>query len=88
MLKNIDPSAQLHRKKEALHSAVTATVLRLCLAPLLIWLGWSNHGDSLLAWVFLAIGIVNLGMIVPIWKSYQIRVKEIEGGEEDVAAQY
>ena len=88
MQKNINPDAQLRRKKEALHSAVTATMMRICLAPLLIWLGWRNHGDSLLAWVFLALGIVNLGMILPIWKSYQTRIKEIEGGEEDAAAQY
>ena len=88
MQPNIDHAAREKRRKEALRSAVIATVTRILLAPLLIWLGVRNHADSLLAWVFLGIGIVNLGMIIPIWKSYQIRLQEIEGGEEDAAAQY
>jgi len=85
---SIDTAAQEKRKKEALHSVVTATVLRVCLAPLLIWLGLRHQEEGLLAWVFIVFGVVNLGMIIPVWKTYQIRIKEIEGGEEDAAAQY
>ena len=33
-------------------------------------------------------GLLELGMIVPVWILLKTRLKEIEGGEEDVAAQY
>ena len=33
-------------------------------------------------------GLLELGMIIPVWILLKIRLKEIEGGEEDAAAQY
>lgn len=33
-------------------------------------------------------GLLELGMIVPVWILLKTRLKEIEGGEEDAAAQY
>ena len=36
----------------------------------------------------LVIALVNLGTIVPIWINFRIRLREIEGGEEDAAAEY
>jgi len=33
-------------------------------------------------------GLLELGMIVPVWILLKTRLKEIEGGEEDAATQY
>ena len=33
-------------------------------------------------------GLLELGMIIPVWILLKTRLKEIEGGEEDAAAQY
>ena len=38
--------------------------------------------------VMLIAGLLELGMIVPVWILLKTRLKEIEGGEEDAAAQY
>ena len=38
--------------------------------------------------VMLIAGLLELGMIVPVWILLKIRLEEIEGGEEDAAAQY
>jgi len=85
---NTDTTAQARKKRGALQSTIIATVVRVFFAVLLIGLGWTYGENNLAAWLFPLIGIINLGMILPIWKTYQIRVKEIEGGEEDAAAQY
>jgi len=36
----------------------------------------------------LIVGLLELGMIIPVWILLKTRLKEIEGGEEDAAAQY
>ena len=44
--------------------------------------------SAVLSVVLLVLALINLGTIVPLWISFRIRLKEIEGGEEDAAAEY
>ncbi len=78
---------QAARRKNAIQSAVTSTVMQLVTAALLLWC--RGHADSAaLSMVLLVISIIDLGAIVPIWIVLYNRLKEIEGGEEDAAAEY
>ena len=88
MPNNTDHPAQRRRKKDALQSAVVSI---LCL-------GVTGAGLLLLAWL-LSVGtgvrviltvssLLDLGMIVPVWILLKVRIKEIDGGEEDAASQY
>ena len=38
--------------------------------------------------VLLVISLIDLGAVVPVWIFLHIRLKEIQGGEEDAAAEY
>ena len=79
--------ANTRRRRDALRGALTATVLRLVAAAVLLWC--RRDVDSAALSVFLlVIALVNLGTIVPIWINFRIRLREIEGGEEDAAAEY
>ena len=79
--------ANTKRRRDALRSAVVNTVLRLIAAAALLWC--RRTADSAFVSVLLVvIALVNLGTIVPIWISFRMRLKEIEGGEEDAAAEY
>ena len=79
--------AQARRRKDAWHSAVSATVVRLALSALLVWL-WRRSGGGLLRAALLGLALYNMGTIVPVWILLKTRLKEIEVGEEDAAAQY
>ena len=71
---------QASRRKSAFWSAVSNTVLQLAAAAVLLWCR-RVVGSA-------ALSVVLLGTIVPLWISFRIRLKEIEGGEEDAAAEY
>ena len=75
------------RRKNALWGAVSATVLRLVAAAVLLWCR-REVDSAVLSVVLLVLALINLGTIVPLWISFRIRLKEIEGGEEDAAAEY
>ena len=75
------------RRKNALWGAVSATVLRLVAAAVLLWCR-RDVDNAALSVFLLVIALVNLGTIVPIWINFRIRLREIEGGEEDAAAEY
>ena len=75
------------RRKTALWGAVSATVLRLIAAAVLLWCR-REVDSAVLSVVLLVLALINLGTIVPLWISFRIRLKEIEGGEEDAAAEY
>ena len=80
--------AQEKRKQNARSSAVTATVMRLAAAALALWL-WRRYGGGTLSTVILlGCALYNIGTIIPVWILLKIRLKEIEGGEEDAAVQY
>ena len=75
------------RRKNALWGAVSATVLRLVAAAVLLWCR-RDVGSTALSVFLLVIALVNLGTIVPIWINFRIRLREIEGGGEDAATEY
>lgn len=80
--------AQEKRKKNAWRSAVTATLMRLAAAGLALWF-WRRYGGGTLRMVvLLGCALYNIGTVVPVWILLKIRLKEIEGGEEDAAVQY
>ena len=78
---------QASRRKSAFWSAVSNTVLQLAAAAVLLWCR-RVVGSAALSVVLLVFALVDLGTIVPIWISFRMRLKEIEGGEEDAAAEY
>ena len=79
--------ANIKRRRDALRSAVVNTLLRLIAAAALLWC--RRTVDSAFVSVLLVVtALLNLGTIVPIWICLHTRLKEIEGGEEDAAAEY
>ncbi len=87
MPENIE-SRQAQRRKDAWRSVILTTLLRLAGAALLLGLRWYYRMDGLGGTVMLAIALLDLGTIVPVWILLKTRLREIEGGEEDAAAQY
>ena len=88
MPKSIDPAAQARRRREAWQSALSATVLRLAGAAVLLWLRAALASESLWSRLLLLCAALDLGTVVPVWILLKQRLKEIEGGEEDEAAKY
>lgn len=80
--------AQAARRKEALQGAVSATVFRLLMAAVLVWLRMGMPLEGIASKVLLIVLVLELGSILPVWINFKTRLKEIEGGEEDAAAQY
>ena len=83
MQENINEVAQAKRRKEAWQSAVSSTLVQLVSGVALR----RYCGDFWRA-VLLILAVLDLGMVIPIWILLKTRLKEIEGGEEDAAAQY
>ena len=65
-----------------------ATVWMLLSASMLLLLRHYYVPEGFWSAVMLIAGLLELGMIVPVWILLKTRLKEIEGGEEDAAAQY
>ena len=86
-MQNSTDAAQI-RKKEALQSALLFTVFQLASAAMLLWLRGAYLAEGFWSTVLLILSLLDLGMILPVWKLFKIRSKEIEGGEEDAAAEY
>lgn len=80
--------ARAARRRDALRGACWATLLRLVLAALLWWLYRGLDASAVHAGLLLILLLLDLGMLVPIWISFKNRLREIQGGEEDAAAQY
>ena len=78
---------QALRRKSAIQSAVFSTVVQLAAAALLFW-AHRNTGSAVVSAVLLILSLIDLGAVVPVWILLHIRLKEIQGGEEDAAAQY
>lgn len=86
MPENTEKQAQ--RRKDAIFSAVFYSVLCLIAAAVTLMLR-SRYNITGFAGVFLILCVVlDLGILIPIFISLKIRLKEIQGGEEDAAAQY
>ena len=76
------------RRRDALKNAVSSSLLQLAAGTLLLWFRSSLEPSRPLAILLLAVALLDFGMIIPICISLKIRLKEIQGGEEDAAAQY
>ena len=85
MPKSTDPRAR--RRAGAIRGAVTGIAVRLLAAAVLVWIR-RGMPDGVLPVLFLALILVELGSIVPTIVVLKQRLNEIEGGEEDAAAQY
>lgn len=81
MPKSTDPRARRRA------GAVTGIAVRLLAAAVLVWIR-RGMPDGVLSVLFLALILVELGSIVPTIVVLKQRLNEIEGGEEDAAAQY
>ena len=88
MPRSTNDTPQARRRREALWGAVTATAVRLAAAAALLWLRWGRDSASLLSKLTLIVLVLELGSIIPVWINLKARLKEIQGGEEDAAAQY
>ena len=87
MTKNIE-DRQAQRRKEAWQSAWAATLLCLLTALLLLGLRWYHQVAGLGGTLLALLALLDLGSIVPVWILLKTRLREIQGGEEDAAAQY
>ena len=85
---NTDNPAQAKRKRDAWKSTAVSTASMVLSAVVILILRHIYCADTLLGAVLLIIAAINLSGIVPLWILLRTRLKEIEGGEEDVAAQY
>ena len=80
--------AQRQRRKNAVWGAVMSSFFRLLSAAALLWLRASLDPAGFVSKLMLIIIVLDLGSIPLIWISLRTRLKEIQGGEEDAAAQY
>lgn len=78
---------QRARRASAIRGAATGIAVRLLAAAVLVWVRRSIP-DGVLSVLFLALILIELGSIVPTMVVLKQRLNEIEGGEEDAAAQY
>lgn len=88
MPKNIDRTGRHRRRREAVHSAAAATALMGLPALALLGLRSCMRIGGLPGAALLILALPELGAIVPVWAALYERLKEIEGGEENDAAQY
>ena len=88
MRNNTDSPAQRRRKKDAVYSAVVASVLLAVSAGLMLYVRAAFIGEGLGSFLVLLLALLDLGMLIPVWILLKKRIKEIQGGEEDAAAQY
>ena len=87
-LTDLNEQAQKRRCRDAWKSAIIATVWMLLSASMLLLLRHFYVPEGFWSAVMLIAGLLELGMIVPVWILLKTRLKEIEGGEEDAATQY
>ena len=76
------------RRRSAILGALSSTLLRLTTVVILLWLRSSLDAGTFASKVLLLLIVLGIGSIPFIWISLKTRLKEIEGGEEDAAAQY
>ncbi len=85
---NTDSPSQSARRKNAILGAASSALMRLASAALLLWLRVSLEPTGFLSKLLLVVIVFDLGSVPLIFISLKTRLKEIQGGEEDAAAQY
>jgi len=88
MPNGINENSQHRRRREAWQSVIAYTVMFLLSGTGLLFLRWYYRIDGFWGFVMMIGALLDLGMVIPIWILLKTRLKEIEGGEEDAAAQY
>ena len=88
MQRNTNEEAQARRRRDAWKSAIITTVWFLLSGTVLLVLRHAYVPEGFWSAVMLIAGLLELGMLIPVWILLKTRLKEIEGGEEDAAAQY
>jgi len=88
MPKNTESEAQRRRRREAWRSALVSSLWMLLSAFLMLMLRRLYVPEGFWSAVLLIMSLLEMGMIIPVWILLKTRIKEIEGGEEDAAAQY
>lgn len=76
------------KKRDALKSAWLYTLLCGGSGAMLLYLRIKYSLGGFWGTLVLLSSLLDLGLIVPVWISFKERLKEIEGGEEDAAAEY
>ena len=76
------------KKRDALKSAWLYTLLCGGSSAILLYLKIKYSVSGFWGTLVLLSSLLDLGLIVPVWISFKERLKEIEGGEEDAAAEY
>ena len=76
------------KKQDALKSAWLYTLICGGSGAMLLYLRIKYSLGGFWGTLVLLSSLLDLGLIVPVWISFKERLKEIEGGEEDAAAEY
>ena len=84
----INEEAQKKRRTDAIHSTIISSCIMLASGLFLLFLRWYYQIQGIGNALLLLFALLDLGMILPVWILLKKRLQEIEGGEEDVAAQY
>ena len=87
-MKPANIKSQQARRKSAILGAVSSTLIRLTAVVIILWLRASLDPAGFTSKILLIIIVLDLGSIPLIWVSLRARLKEIQGGEEDAAAEY
>ena len=88
MPNNTNEEGQARRRRDAWRSVIMATLWLLMSAFVLLYLRYLYVPEGIWSTVMLIASLLELGMLIPVWILLKTRLKEIEGGEEDAAAQY
>ena len=88
MQRNINEQAQKQRRRDAWKSTLFSSLWLLFSGFLLLFLRSKFQIDGFWGAVMGIAAVLELGMNIPVWILLKTRLKEIEGGEEDAAAQY
>lgn len=84
----VNEEAQKKRRKDAIQSAVISSGFMMASGLFLLFLRSYYTVQGIGNALLLFFALLDLGMILPVWILLKKRLQEIEGGEEDVAAQY
>lgn len=76
------------KKRDAVFSALFYSVLFVSAGAADLWVIYHWHLQGLPRAILIAALLLDLGILIPIWISLKSRLKEIDGGEENAAAQY
>ena len=76
------------KRQDALKSAWLYTLFCGGSGAMLLYLRTRYSLGGFWGTLVLLSSLLDLGLIAPVWISFKERIKEIEGGEEDAAAEY